>query len=77
MSGIVADISNSDLIRSMGIELGEDGFANSLNPFEGNVESGAAGIFIAGAVSGPKTIPEAINDARGCAISIYKYLKER
>ena len=77
MSGIVADITNTDLLKSMGIRLGEDGFANSLNSFEENVQSDSPGIFLAGTVSGPKTVPETINSARSAAIAVHKYLKSR
>jgi len=77
MSGMVADITNTDLLKSMGIKLGEDGFANSLNSFDGNVHSDSPGIFLAGAVSGPKSIPDTINSARSATIAVHKYLKSR
>ena len=77
MSGVVADITNADLLKSMGVKLGEDGFANSLNSFGCNVESDSQGIFLAGTVSGPKTIPETINSARSAALAVHKYLKNR
>ena len=77
MSGIVADMTNTDLLKSMGIKLGEDGFANSFNSFDRNVQSDSVGIFLAGTVSGPKTIPETINSARSSAVAVHKYLKNR
>ena len=77
MSGMISDITNANLLKSLGIKLGEDGFANSIDPFSGNVESDSPGIFLAGTVSGPKTLPETLNDARAAAVAVHKYLKSR
>ncbi len=52
----------ADILR---ITTGEDGFLRELHPKVGPVDTVTAGIFIAGAASGPKDIPESV--AQGSA----------
>jgi heterodisulfide reductase subunit A len=41
------------------------------------VESHSKGIFFAGAATGPKTIPETLNEARAAAMAIDHYFKQK
>ena len=54
-----------DLGRRLGIQLNKYGFCNMI-PFSG-VETSKPGIFVAGAFSGPKDIPETVMQASGAA----------
>jgi heterodisulfide reductase subunit A len=40
-------------------------------------DSGKEGIFLAGAVTGPKTIPETLSEARASALAIHNYLSKK
>lgn len=54
--------------------VGEDGFFNTQDNFY-NIQKGTKeGLFFAGACTGPKSIPDSINEARAAAISIHNYL---
>ena len=75
MSGIVADSSNRKLFELLGMELGEDGFVNAIHPIHAPITTRIPGIFIAGTVSGPKSIPETINEAGSAAVYAYNYIK--
>jgi len=60
----------------IGLKADEDGFFETLNPIQGSIFSHKKGIFYAGAATGPKTLPETINEGRAAAICINNYIKE-
>ena len=60
----------------IGLKADEDGFFETLNPMQGSIFSHKKGVFYAGAATGPKTLPETINEGRAAAICINNYIKE-
>ena len=53
----------------------EDGFFSTKDSIYSQQKSDIPGLFFAGAGTGPKTIPETLNDARSSALEIDRYLK--
>jgi heterodisulfide reductase subunit A len=53
----------------------EDGFFSTKDSIYSQQKSDIPGLFFAGAGTGPKTIPETLNDARSSALEIDSYLK--
>lgn len=76
MSGIIANNSNNILMESLSIKMGEDGFIQIENPITDINKTNIEGIFAAGAILGPKTIPEVISESASVAFAIDKYLKK-
>jgi len=57
------------------IAVGKDGFLNPADEYlQGNLTR-EKGVFVAGACTGPKTIPETLADARAAALFIDDYLR--
>ena len=52
----------------------EDGFFAVRDSILSGQRSGLPGVFLAGASTGPKTLPETIAEARAAVIDIDKYL---
>ncbi|MFQ6081507.1 MAG: FAD-dependent oxidoreductase [Candidatus Bathyarchaeia archaeon] len=57
-----------DINKILGVQTGEDGFFASVQPEISSVTTHADGIFIAGAVEGPKDIPDSIAQASAAAM---------
>jgi len=75
MSGIIRNDSIRDLCEMAGLETDSDGFLRSKDNEYSVVNSNRPGIFFAGSCTGPKTVPEAIAEARSAALSIHSYIK--
>ena len=58
------------------LETGSDGFLSPLHPKIQPVETKDPGVFICGAITGPKPIQECITDASACVSHITSYLRE-
>jgi heterodisulfide reductase subunit A len=52
-------------------------FLQSTNPFSGQAAARMPGVFLAGACSGPMSIPESVASGRSAAIQAFEYLKSR
>lgn len=76
MTGMVSNKSIAELSEILSLKKGEDGFIDSEDSIIKLQESGKEGIFLAGAVTGPKTIPETLNEARASALAVHSYLKK-
>ncbi|MDZ4059107.1 MAG: FAD-dependent oxidoreductase, partial [Bacteroidales bacterium] len=74
MTGIIPDQDNSNLIQQLGVKLADDGFVYSPDPLYGSGKTNIDGLFVAGSVTGPKTLPEVINEARSTSLEIHNYL---
>lgn len=59
--------------NKIGMKRSEDGFFTTKGSILSLQECDKAGIFYAGACTGPKTLPETLNEARAAAISIHNY----
>lgn len=76
MAGITANRENSYLSEKLSLSEGEDGFCNCKDIFSYPNYSNTQGVFLAGTVTGPKTLPETMNDASASALAIHSYLKK-
>ncbi len=74
MAGMRPSESGKRVGDELSIRTEEDGFFAVRNGFTSGQKSPLPGIFIAGAASGPKTIPETVADARSAAAEIDAYL---
>lgn len=74
MTGMEASHSQVFLNAKLGLRAETDGFLATKNHFTQNHSSAVDGIFLAGACTGPKTIPETLADARAAADRIHSFL---
>ena len=65
--GMKADAMNASLEEGSGLARQPSGFMQPRDSFLGNVESGAEGIFYAGAVTAPKSVGESLNEGTAAA----------
>ena len=74
MSGMVCNARINPIATSLGVDLDSDGFLRSKDNICNIVSSGRKGLFLAGACTGTKTVPETIAEARAAALDIHLYL---
>jgi len=74
MTGMEGSHSQKSLNAKIGLRSEPDGFLATKNMFTQNNLSAVEGIFLAGACTGPKTIPESLADARAAADRLHSYL---
>ena len=77
MTGMVSNRSTQKISDIFSLNLGEDGFVEPSDTITNMYDSGKDGIFLAGAVTGPKTIPETLSEARASALAIHNYLSNK
>lgn len=77
MVGMIHNIDNEKLSSNLNIRLGDDGFFKSVSPILRPTEGEREGIFFAGASTGPKTLPESINEAKASALAIHGFLSKQ
>ena len=75
MSGMRPAAGTQELARMVNILPGEDGFFLPSSIVGSPCTTSREGIFLAGAATGPKTIPETIAEAGSAALAIDRYLK--
>ena len=74
MAGMEASNSQKSLNAKLGLRFDTDDFLVTRNSFTQNNLSNVEGIFLAGACTGPKTIPESLADARAAADQLNAYI---
>ena len=74
MTGMEACQSQKSLNAKLGLRSESDGFLAVKNRFTQTNLSNVDGIFLAGACTGPKTIPETLADARAAADRLNSYI---
>ncbi|MCK9627380.1 MAG: FAD-dependent oxidoreductase [Bacteroidales bacterium] len=74
MSGISKNPDNDEIALMLGIDTDEDGFLSLCEPNLNNNKTQVEGVFLTGSVTGPKTLPETLNEARAAALAVHKYL---
>ena len=72
--GMKADAMNASLEEASGLRRQPSGFMQPRDSFLGNVESGAEGIFYAGAVTAPKSVGESLNEGTAAARAAREWL---
>ena len=75
MAGMAPSAGTQEFARMVGILPGEDGFYMPRSIVGDSCSSSREGIFLAGAATGPKTIPETLSEASAAALAIDRYLK--
>lgn len=63
--------------KALGLQIGKDNFLTAEDEYVGNNCAHMPGVFLAGACTGPKNIPETIADADAAAIRIHLYLNQK
>jgi len=76
MSGMEAGADTKNLAEQFSLSLDHNGFPITENTILSENITGTKGVFLAGAVTGPKTIAETLNDARAAAMDIHHYLSK-
>ncbi len=74
MSGMCNSASGKEAASLIGLLPAADGFFETKDSITGTLNSSKKGIFYAGAATGPKTLPETLNEARAAALSVNNYL---
>lgn len=62
--------------EALNISSNNDGFIESHDTFVGLNRTKEEGVFVAGACTSPKTLPETLAEARSAAIEVYNYLNK-
>jgi heterodisulfide reductase subunit A2 len=75
-SGMEPSAGTKEVAALFGVPVGPEGFltprVSDLNP----VDSGLPGLFLAGAASGPKAIPDAVTEGMGAALRAFQYARD-
>ena len=74
MAGMVCNSEINPFAKALGVDIDSDGFLRSKDNVCNIVDSGRRGLFLAGACTGTKTVPETIAEARSAALAIHLYL---
>lgn len=75
MSGM-RNSENSDTISMIfNLPIDEDGWFTDRDLSKPNLKAENDGVFITGTATGPKTIPETLNDARSTALRVHDFLR--
>lgn len=75
MAGMMPCKTSANISRMLKLFPGDDGFMNTSNTISGLNISEQKGVFLAGACTGPKTLPETLAEARASALAVHRYLK--
>ena len=74
-SGMEPGTGTKEAAALFGVPVGPEGFLtptlSDLNP----VDSGLPGVFLAGAATGPKAIPDSVTEGMGAALRAYQYAR--
>lgn len=73
----VPRLQSAPLAAMLDLSPGQSGFLDSIDEEFSPVESGVPGVFLAGAVSGPKDIPETVAQASGAAAKVLALFRQR
>lgn len=76
MAGMTRNTAVAPIVRALELSTMEDGFLKPKDSMTQAQSSYAAGIFYAGACTGPKTIPDTVAEAKAAAMSINEYLRD-
>jgi len=74
MSGMVCNPDIDQVASMINVGVDTDGFLRSRDNVYSIMESDCPGVFLAGACTGTKTVPETVAEARAAVLSIHNYL---
>ncbi len=72
-NGMELGLGSKQVAKALGLELEDHGFIKPMDPDRMPVQSTKKGIFLAGALTGPKTISDSITEGTAAAIKAYEY----
>lgn len=73
-NGMELGLGSKQVAKALGLEFEEHGFVKPLDPDRLPVQSTRKGIFLAGAITGPKTIADSITEGQAAAMKAYEYI---
>ncbi|TRM99359.1 pyridine nucleotide-disulfide oxidoreductase [Sulfolobus sp. F1] len=73
-NGMELGLGSKQVAKVLGLELEEHGFVKPLDPDSLPVQSARRGVFLAGAITGPKTISDSITEGYAAAMKAYEYV---
>jgi heterodisulfide reductase subunit A len=76
-AALVPSAGSRDIIEKLHLVFGPDKFATPTHIKIAPVDTSTAGIFIAGTITGPKSIPESITDAAAAAARLSTFLQSK
>ena len=76
MSGMVCNPAIDKVASMINVDVDTDGFLRSRDNVYSIMESERPGVFLAGACTGTKTVPETVAEARAAVLSIHNYLSK-
>ena len=74
MCGMEKAEGNEKIQNMLNLKTNSDGFIESRDSFVGMNLTDEKGVFVAGACTSPKTLPETLAEARATALEVYDYL---
>lgn len=77
MAGMLCNSDIDDVASMIHIDVDSDGFLRSRDNVYSIMESDRPGVFLAGACTGTKTVPETVAEARAAVLSIHNYLSRQ
>lgn len=72
-NGMELGLGSKQVSKALGLELEDHGFIKPMDPDRMPVQSTKKGIFLAGTLTGPKTISDSITEGTAAAIKAYEY----
>lgn len=76
MAGMICNPAIDRVASMINVDVDTDGFLRSKDNVYSIMESDRPGVFLAGACTGTKTVPETVAEARAAVLSIHNYLSE-
>ncbi|MBP1357854.1 MAG: CoB--CoM heterodisulfide reductase iron-sulfur subunit A family protein, partial [Sulfolobus sp.] len=73
-NGMELGLGSKQVAKILDLEFEEHGFVRPLDPDRLPVQSTRKGVFLAGAITGPKTIADSITEGTAAAIKAYEYV---
>ncbi len=75
--GMDPNVDNKDIAATFGIDLEEHGYIDVANRYGAMGETSRAGVYVAGAATGPETIDDSIAQGHAAAMAVLSSLKGR
>jgi len=74
--GMDPNVDNPDIAKTFGVELEENGHIDAANRYGGMAQTSRAGVYVAGAATGPETIDDSIAQGHAAAMAVLSGLRE-
>ena len=77
MCSMEKDRSIDAIQQKLGVENNSDGFMQNKDMYLGMNDSKQEGVFVAGACTAPKSLPDTIGEARSVAVEVFNYINNK